>query len=104
MEEVKVKIRRWLGCGIALLGNEVGGGFRVEDRGGLYGSSLSVEYLFVTILYLPVFPIGCYKVMENTYNKYRIVGEAEPLAKEIVWLIVSRWLYVIALVGFIVWV
>ena len=111
MEEVKVKIRSWLGCGISLIGREIGGGFRPEVGLGLYCASYTVEYLFVTIFYLPLFPIGCYRIKEqphqdgfSTYIKYSIAGEEKPLAKEIIWLIVSRWLYVIALVGFIVWV
>ena len=68
--KTELEIRRRLGCGLALLGVGEVFGFRPEHN---YGSGFgevksNVEYIFATLLFLPLFPVGCKRVVLRTYD------------------------------------
>lgn len=80
-----VRIKSWLGCGTALIGRMYAPGhFREELQGeGLFAPSTYVEYLFFTLLFLPICPIGCYRVQESRDGARRILSTEQYRAGEL---------------------
>ncbi len=71
--EAKIKIKNWFGFGTRLIGGDAGFDFRSEYGDGLYGKKTEVKYLFLSLLYLPIIPLGCYRV--DSYSNEIIKDE-----------------------------
>ena len=89
----EVEIKRKAGCGMALLGKNFVGS-RADFR---EDSDTHVEYLFFTLFFLPVWPLGCYRV-KNTLNKQysgtpgeQYLHREKPKTGEIVRIYIDRW-------------
>ena len=93
-----VKIHSKLGFGTQLIGHQLMERFRLTiGTGGLCAPREYVEYLFVTVLYIPLFPLGCYRIKEYatqdiasiTWHK-TIVGEESYKVSEIIHIYLVR--------------
>lgn len=67
----QLNLKRWLGCGTTLIGKPNLPGqhsrFREEgnDRDPFFGKGLNlkeVKYVFFTLFFMPILPIGCYLI------------------------------------------
>lgn len=80
-----VRIKSVIGCGTDMIGDPgiSHGAFRNREEGGtgLNVRHSEVRYLFRTFLFLPVVPLGCYRVMSHTGE---ILGEEDLRVGEIV--------------------
>ncbi len=77
MEEQSIS-RRIIGCGKVLIGKPwlfEEKWFRIENNGTYY---TEVKYLFFTLFYIPIWPIGCYRVQGS-----RIIKKESAIKKEI---------------------
>jgi hypothetical protein len=100
--ETTVTVKSWCGCGLRLLGfsSGMGGPIRPECGMGLsQENDTEVEYLFACLFYMPIFPIGCYRVNPR---KNKIIRKENWKAGEVVWFYVVYWLIPAALIYFIV--
>ena len=86
-----IKPKRWLGCGCSLIGGDSVVHFRCEDHS-------SVEYLFATLFFLPIIPLGCYRVNEDTE---KVLGEEKWKAGEVLFI---YFIYLAIPVAFILYV
>ncbi|MBQ9893456.1 MAG: hypothetical protein IJM35_09925 [Bacteroidales bacterium] len=80
-----LKIRRWLGTGTTLLQSEmIGGKYYRKD----------VMYLFISLLFLPIVPLGCYCVSSETRNPWNIsfLKKAKWRWKELMIIYIECWL------------
>jgi hypothetical protein len=79
-----IKERTILGCGPKMI-RGMFGDFRVESVRGYapldHRSRSHVEYLFFCLLFIPVWPLGCYRVNDGTSC---VMGEEKWKAGEIV--------------------
>lgn len=93
----KCYLKSWLGCGVMLKGMTVGNEFRPKD---VYGyepldprSTSHVEYLFFTIFYFPIIPLGCYRI--NNGNRIIMAKEKWKIS-EVIWLYIQTLITIIA--------
>ena len=99
----ELEIRRWLGCGFALLDSGVIE-FRPDHYSGcgLNEVSSNVEYIFFTLFFLPLFPVGCKRVVLKTYDlrtgvptqyiqKKEIIGDERMKVGELVIIYLVYW-------------
>ncbi len=106
----QLRLKSWLGCGTTLLGRRSLNGkkhFREEIIKESFSpldnnDTSEVQYKFFTLLFLPIFPLGCYRV-QWLYRKEgfsdlvycKVQKKEKPLFKEIV-LIYIGYYFVIA--------
>lgn len=65
--DAPVRIKAWFGCGLLLLE-----GKRVALQRFRPTNNTEVAYLYVCCFYIPLFPIGCYRIDSETFA---IVGQ-----------------------------
>jgi hypothetical protein len=67
-EDYWLRPKSWIGTGLMFKGQDIGGSFRIKP-------DTHVEYLFFTILFLPIIPVECYRLVTRT----RQIVSTEPL-------------------------
>ena len=103
-----LKIKSWLGCGLSFIGKGYDGNFRSRHYcgSGINEVDSFVEYVFITLFWLPIFPVGCKRIVNLTYNletgnlkraeefpsrygyvdKTKIIGDEKMKVGELIWI------------------
>lgn len=65
-----------------------------RDNGDTY-----VTYQFITAFFLPLFPIGAYRIKESDDNRYVVLGSVKPFSLEILSLYVTWYCWILLVVS-----
>ena len=110
----ELHLKRWLGCGTTLISKPYDGFFRREgkesDLLGVFNNYSEVMYHFFTLFFLPIWPVGCYRVatiyrQEQSFEveEYKKVTKNEEWdKKEIIKIYLFYWLIFATIVLFII--
>lgn len=121
-QRAKIQIKRRFGCGTSLFGKpsllDRKAAFREEilAKHGLDGDETSeVKYLFFTLFYLPIYPLGCYRILNRISREYEyklpiynivtnhtVAGEENSDWKEILHIYLHYWILIPAIIALFV--
>lgn len=112
--KVDLEMKRKFGCGITFIGRTIAGVFRPEHYAGIGLDEMysEVEYVFFTLFYMPIFPLGCKRTVMLSHSlnngvpaeyvhKKKIIKSEKARFWEVFEIYAICWIPLIALVTFV---